>query len=60
VLTKNVALIEKIDGRETYLEGSEVKYYTDKGIFKIKNDVPLDNNNKGRVKIILNESKNKK
>jgi lipopolysaccharide transport protein LptA len=53
-LTGNVALKEKTDKRESYVEGSEVQYYMNEGIFKIKNEKSSD---KGRVKIILNETK---
>ena len=54
ILTGNVALKEKTDKRESYVEGSEVQYYMKEGIFKIKNEKSSD---KGRVKIILNETK---
>jgi lipopolysaccharide export system protein LptA len=54
VLTGKVALKEKTDQREGYLEGSEVKYYIDRGIFDIKNDRPGTQKN-GRVRVILNE-----
>jgi lipopolysaccharide transport protein LptA len=59
VLTGNVALREKTEGKDTYLEGSEVKYYMNTGIFKIKNDVLSNDNKKGRVTVILNEVKKK-
>jgi len=54
ILTGNVALKDKTDKREGYLEGSEVRYYMNEGVFKVKNE---DASKKGRVKIILGETK---
>lgn len=60
ILTGKVALKEKTKTKEQYLEGTEVKYYIDKGIFKVKNDTTTSAGAKGRVKIIVNEATNKK
>jgi lipopolysaccharide transport protein LptA len=58
-LTGKVALRDKTDKKENYLEGSEVQYHINEGIFKIKSDNSPGNKGTGRVKIILSEEKKK-
>ena len=55
ILTGKVKLKEKTESNENYLEGSEVEYYIDQEVFKIKNNTVPNNQKKRRVKVILSE-----
>ncbi|NRA73166.1 MAG: hypothetical protein HRU36_00250 [Rickettsiales bacterium] len=59
VLTGKVKLKEKTETKESYLEGHKIKYYMDKEIFEVTNNISKNNSRKGKVKIILSKSENK-